>query len=75
MVIIGILGVGNVGNMPELVSVVGCFKKHGVANLPLLLTAVTLQPFPHLCICMEHELAQSEAATDSPTNAMHEDEK
>jgi hypothetical protein len=45
--VIGILRVGNMRYVPELISIVGSFKKHWVSNLPLLVTAIALQAFPH----------------------------
>jgi len=43
----GILGVGNSGKMPELVLVISGFKQHGIADLLLLVPAITLYSFPH----------------------------
>lgn len=54
---IGMLGGGNVWNMPELILIVRRFNQDGIANMPLLVTAVTLQSFPHDGACMKHELA------------------
>jgi len=47
MVMSGILGINNIRNLPELIPVVGSFNKHRIANLPLSVADVTLQPLPH----------------------------
>jgi hypothetical protein len=42
MVIIVILGFGNIRDVPELIPVVGGFNEHRIPNLPLLFAAVAL---------------------------------
>ena len=49
MMVILILEVGDIGISHKLVLVVGCFKKHGVAYLPVLVPGLTLETFPHAC--------------------------
>jgi hypothetical protein len=62
------LGGGNVWNMPELILIVRRFNQDGIANLPLLIATMTLQPFPHIGACMKHMLAGQKAQrNDSPT--------
>jgi hypothetical protein len=56
----GILGVGNCGNMPELVLVISGFKKHGMADLLLLVPPITLYSFPHDQACMKRALAKTD---------------
>lgn len=59
--VVGILKVGHIWISPELILVVGCFKKYRIAYLRglLLFPNVTLKSFPHYwTTCMKQSLAK-----------------